>query len=99
LTVTRRDGHDRWLDKRAARTRSRDSRTAASGNPTMVKPGNPAETWTSTETGRPSTPYRVAEAMHASMAGTPGYSDTVSVPFHRSGPPEGHRPREVLSRA
>ena len=29
------------------------SRTAASGRPTMVKPGRPLETWTSTETGAP----------------------------------------------
>ena len=72
LTVTRRDGHERWLDSSAALTRSRDSRTAASGNPTMVKPGSPADTWTSTETGRPSTPYRVADGMQASMTAPDG---------------------------
>ena len=41
LTVTRRSGQGRPLDKSAARTRSRDSRTAASGRPTTVKPGKP----------------------------------------------------------
>ncbi len=100
LTVTRRDGHDRWLDSSAARTRSRDSRTAASGSPTNVKPGNPAETWTSTETGRPSTPCRVAEGIRCEHGGAPGYGDTrFPCRFDRSGPPEAHRPREVLSGA
>jgi hypothetical protein len=42
------------------------SRTAASGRPTMVKLGNPLETWTSTATGRPTTPLSVAEATEAS---------------------------------
>src|ERR1700761_1299561 len=67
LTVTRRMGHGRPLESRAARTRSRDSRTAASGRPTMVKPGSPLETWTSTETGRPTAPVRVAAEIEASM--------------------------------
>jgi len=68
LTVTLRDGHVSRLESSAARTRSRDSRTAASGSPTTVKPGSPAETWTSTDTERPSTPWRVAEGIQASMA-------------------------------
>ena len=36
------------------------------GRPTMVKPGRPLETWTSTETGRPTAPLSVAEATEAS---------------------------------
>ena len=32
----------------------------------MVKPGNPFETWTSTETGYPTAPLSVAEATAAS---------------------------------
>jgi len=67
LTVTRRRGQGNPLESRAARTRSRDSRTAASGSPTMVKPGSPLDTWTSTETGRPTAPMRVAVAIEASM--------------------------------
>ena len=43
----------------------RDSRTAASGNPTMVNPGRPFETCTSTETALPTAPVRVADAMTA----------------------------------
>ena len=39
FTVTRRDGHDSWLDSNAALTRSRDSRTAASGSPTTGEAG------------------------------------------------------------
>ncbi len=69
LTVTRRSGHGRPLDRTAARTRSRASRTAASGRPTIVKPGRPLETWTSTETARPTAPLSVAEATAASMLG------------------------------
>ena len=69
LTVTRRSGQGRPDERTAARTRSRDSRTAASGRPTMVKPGNPLETWTSTETGRPTAPLSVAEATEASTTG------------------------------
>ena len=67
LTVTRRSGHGRPLERTAARTRSRASRTAASGRPTMVNPGSPLETWTSTETRRPTAPERVADLTEASM--------------------------------
>ena len=67
LTVTRRRGHDSPLERTAARTRSRASRTAASGRPTMVNPGSPFDTWTSTETGRPRAPLSVADATSASM--------------------------------
>jgi hypothetical protein len=76
LAVSLRMGQGGPLDRmaartrsRASRTRSRASRTAASGNPTMVKPGSPLETWTSTETPRPTAPLRVAEATEASMQG------------------------------
>ncbi len=53
LTVTRCIGHVSPLDSSAARTRSRDSRQAASGRPTIVNPGRPLDTCTSTATGRP----------------------------------------------
>ncbi len=67
LTVTRRRGQGSPLERTAARTRSRASRTAASGSPTMVKPGSPLETSTSTETRRPRAPLSVADATAASM--------------------------------
>ena len=51
LTVMRRWGHSRPDDNTAARTCSRDSRTAASGSPTTWYAGRPDETWTSTVTG------------------------------------------------
>ena len=66
LTVIRFRGHPRPLDMTALRTLSRDSRQAASGNPTMAKPGSPLDTWTSTLTARPSTPRRVAAGTVAS---------------------------------
>src|SRR5205823_5055974 len=49
-------------------TRSRDSRQAVSGRPTTLNAGSPLETWTSTATGRPSTPSSVAEGTMASTA-------------------------------
>ena len=64
--MTRRIGHGKPLESSAARTRSPDSRTAASGRRTMVEPGRPLGTWTSTETRRPA-PVRVAAEMEASM--------------------------------
>ena len=67
FTVTRRNGQVSPLERSAARTRSRDSRTAASGSPTTVNPGSPFDTWTSTETGRPSTPTTTAEEIMAIM--------------------------------
>ena len=69
FTVTLRSGQDKPLERMAARTRSRASRTAASGRPTTVKPGRPLETWTSTETGRPTAPISVAEPTEASTPG------------------------------
>ena len=71
MTVLRR-GHDSPLDRMAARTLSRDSRTAASGSPTMVNPGRPLETWTSTETGLPTAPVKVADATTACCTGVNG---------------------------
>ena len=62
LTVTRCIGHCRPLERIAARTLSRASRTAVSGSPTIVKLGRPLETWTSTDTAQPMAPFRVAEA-------------------------------------
>ena len=55
------------LETMAARTRSRASRHEVSGRPTTVNPGSPSATWTSTETGWPHTPTRVAERTVASM--------------------------------
>ena len=48
--MIRRDGNPRPSEASAARTRSRDSATALSGNPTTVKAGNPEAivTWVST---------------------------------------------------
>src|SRR5882757_1683317 len=41
----------------AARTRSRDSRTAASGRPTIDRPGSPGDRSTSTVTGSACRPF------------------------------------------
>ena len=60
FTVTRCCGYSRPDDNSAARTRSRDSRPAASGSPTTVYPGSPRDTWTSMVTIRPSTPSSTA---------------------------------------
>ena len=54
----------------AARTLSHDSRTAASGSPTMVNPGSPFDRWTSTETQRPTAPFSVADATVATCGRT-----------------------------
>ena len=61
-------GQRSLLETMAARTRSRASRHDASGRPTTVNPGSPSATWTSTDTGWPQTPTRVAERTVASMA-------------------------------
>ena len=71
FTVTRHIGHVRPVESSAARTRSRASRQVVSGRPTTVKPGRPWDTWTSTRTGRPSTPSRVADWAVASTAAAP----------------------------
>ena len=70
LTVIRRGGWTKPLLRRAPRTRSRASRRAASASPTIVKPGSPGATSTSTRTGRPSRPWSVAARTLASMGGT-----------------------------
>ena len=72
LMVSRRIGHWYSLEATAARTRSRASRHEASGRPTIVKVGRPLPTWTSTRTGRPSTPSNEADWMMASTARLPG---------------------------
>ncbi len=66
LTVMRSAGNGKPEFRIAVRTRSRLSRTVASGNPTIVIPGNPGETSTSTETGTASTPNTAAAHKRAS---------------------------------
>ena len=68
LTVMRCIGKPRSDESSAARTRSRDSRTAVSGSPTTWYAGRPDDTWTSTVTGCPSTPTSVALRTAASTA-------------------------------
>ena len=69
LTVTRFCGKLTPEFARAARTRSRDSRTARSGSPTTEKAGSPRRMSTSTVTGTPSTPSRAKVRTFASMRG------------------------------
>ena len=83
LTVTRRIGQDKPLDKTAALTRSLASRTAASGRPTIVNPGKPLDTWTSTETEHPTAPLSIAEFTAANMPKN-GRRDTTGVQKHFS---------------
>ena len=63
----RRGGSARPSAERAARTRSRDSATALSGRPTIVKAGSPAAivTWVSTSTT--STPRNATVRTRATM--------------------------------
>src|SRR5690554_1439886 len=68
FTVTRLGESGRPRRLSAARTRSRDSCTAAPGSPTMVKLGSPPLTSTSTVTRTASTPTTVAEATVAYIA-------------------------------
>ena len=70
LTVIRRGGWWNPALRRAPRTRSRASDSAASGRPTIVNPGRPGATSTSTRTTRPVIPLRVAESSVASTDGT-----------------------------
>ena len=70
FTVIRLFGHSSSLECTAARTRSRDSRQASSGRPTIWNPGRPGPTWTSTSTGCPVTPSNVADVM-AAITGPP----------------------------
>src|SRR5579864_3576245 len=71
LTVTRLWGQLNPLDRIAALTRSLASRQEASGSPTTVNDGMPAETCTSTETAFPWTPIRVADGTLASTTTLP----------------------------
>ena len=59
LATMRRRGNSKPQLASAARTRSRASRTAASGSPTTEKAGSPRWTSTSTRTGRASMPSSV----------------------------------------
>ena len=59
LATIRRSGNSKPQLASAARTRSRASRTAASGRPTTEKAGRPRWTSTSTRTGRAEMPSRV----------------------------------------
>ncbi len=70
LTVIRRAGTSKPELRSADLTRSRASSTALPGSPTIVSPGSPNETSTSTRTGMPSTPTIDALTAFASM-GTP----------------------------
>ena len=76
-------GQDKPLDKTAALTRSLASRTAASGRPTIVNPGKPLDTWTSTETEHPTAPLSIAEFTAANMPKN-GRRDTTGVQKHFS---------------
>ncbi len=76
LTTMRRSGNSKPQLTIAARTRSRASRTAASGNPTMVKFGSPRWTSTSTRTGRAAMPSRVKVRAVASTEVTLGGLDS-----------------------
>ncbi len=76
LTVIRRGGWTKPAFRRAPRTRSRASWSAASASPTMVKPGSPGATSTSTRIIRPSRPLRVADGTMAST--TRGYRRTLT---------------------
>ena len=62
FSVMRLTGKRKPLFLMAARTRSRDSRTAASGRPTSSKPGRPLEMLHSTMTGQPLMPDRPTES-------------------------------------
>ncbi len=65
--MIRRDGTSKPELRNAARTRSRASSTALPARPTMVRPGRPNATSTSTRTGTPSTPTIDALSAVASM--------------------------------
>src|SRR5690348_1100654 len=67
LTVMRRAGNARPRAVKAARTRSRDSATALSGKPTMLKAGRPETivTWVSTSTT--STPWNATVRTRATI--------------------------------
>jgi hypothetical protein len=66
LTVMRPSGNGKPELRMAVRTRSRLSRTVRSGNPTIVMPGRPGDTSTSTDTGTASMPHTAAARSLAS---------------------------------
>ena len=65
LTVIRRGGWTNPALRSAPRTRSRASWSAASASPTIVNPGSPGATSTSTRISRPSRPWSVADGTMA----------------------------------
>jgi hypothetical protein len=67
LAVIRVWGKSKPEFRIAERTRSRDSRTAASPRPTIVNEGRPERMSTSTKTGRGWTPSMANVATRASM--------------------------------
>src|SRR6185436_5727719 len=71
LTVIRCGGNSNPELRIALRTRSRLSRTLASGRPTIVNIGRPKDTSTSTCTGKASTPNTAAVRRHASTSRGP----------------------------
>src|SRR3954452_3656652 len=71
LTVTRCSGNSKPELRIALRTRSRLSRTDGSGRPTIVKPGRPKDTSTSTSTVQASIPNTAAVLTQASIATRP----------------------------
>ena len=100
LAVTRRSPQAVPQVDRAARTRSRDSRTAASGSPTRVKPGSPWDAWASTWTRCPCSPVRVTASVRARPLMTTPHGDDAA--GQAKGHEEGSRSRPgaagVLSR-
>src|SRR5690606_7604088 len=72
LMVMRRCGYSNCAHRIAARTRSRDSRTAAAGRPTIWVEGKPPERWTSTCTGGAATPARARLCTRARPTGSVG---------------------------
>src|SRR5262252_11230343 len=74
FTVMRSEGKGKPALRMAVRTRSRLSRTAESGSPTVVNAGSPAVTSTSTRTSTPSTPSSAADSMRASTRRSSGCS-------------------------
>src|SRR5262249_23431175 len=73
FTTTFLPGSGNPTKRSADRMRSRLSFTAASGRPTMVRPGRPAPTAVSTTTARPSRPTRAAEYARATVTASGAY--------------------------
>src|SRR4051812_41741298 len=67
FTVIRRGGSAKPSAERAARTRSRDSATALSGRPTIVKAGSPAAIVTWVSISPTSTPRNATVRTRATM--------------------------------